>query len=261
MATPPNKNDTTDDRVKCPHPGCPRRYSTGGGLARHARKMHQEGPPAAAIEASVDDGSSEVVVQNGKRSRGTRPKIAEVVEVPAIDKDTGEPTLTKITRGEYIIRLIRMGNFASIACAAAGVSSGTFYEWMRRGVEDVVRADGEVRTQEKVYAEFAEAVTRARAEAEMYAVGCVRKQMPDDWKAASWYLERTQPDRYAKASKIALAHVPNVMHDAPRTEGGAQETETETPRLLLPPPQDEDLAEIVDLYPNFLAAAGGDDVE
>jgi len=54
------------------------------------------------------------------------------------------------------------------------------------------------------YARFREAVLRAEAEAEVYAVAIIRRAMGDDWRAAVAYLERRHPTRWRTRHQTEL---------------------------------------------------------
>ena len=72
---------------------------------------------------------------------------------------------------------VRAGAFLDQAAEHAGVGRSTVYRWLGRAASDPFR-------------DFRDALTRARASAEVGAVAIVRKHMRDDWRAAAFYLER-----------------------------------------------------------------------
>ena len=92
----------------------------------------------------------------------------------------GRPTKRTAERQERLLQALRAGNYREASARAAGISPATLYNWLRRGAAE---SSG-------VYREFLEAVERAEAEAEVYAVAVIRKAMPDDWRAAATFLER-----------------------------------------------------------------------
>ncbi len=99
---------------------------------------------------------------------------------------------TKFTR-ETVDRLliaIRAGLPYHLAAEAAGISETTFYEWQAgrfpRGADTQLKA------------EFSEALTRARGESALRLMGIINKAAPDDWRAASWILERRFPKDFGK---------------------------------------------------------------
>jgi hypothetical protein len=106
---------------------------------------------------------------------------------------------TKLTPAvrEKILQAIRMGNYAVVAAAAAGIGETTFYEWIARGEERIAKRPGS-----RLYAEFAEAVKLAEAQAEVRAVEMVNLQMADNWQAAMTYLERRHPGRWKRRDEL-----------------------------------------------------------
>lgn len=108
---------------------------------------------------------------------------------------------------DLIVNAIAAGNFAEASAQAAGLPTSTFYRYMEIGgdcakARAVCEEEGKKWTpatanDERLLA-FWEAVTRARARAQVTAIAHIRKSMPDDWKAAAWYLERAFPKQYGK---------------------------------------------------------------
>jgi hypothetical protein len=90
---------------------------------------------------------------------------------------------------EVIVHLIEQGNYDSTAAAAAGIAPSTFYRWLEQGE---AASSGR-------YREFWEAVSCARAMAEVYAVSVVRTAADSgDWRAALEWLARKAPERWAR---------------------------------------------------------------
>lgn len=83
-----------------------------------------------------------------------------------------------------ILDNLKTGAFVEEAAAAAGVAKSTVYAEMERNPD------------------FKDAVTRARGEARLAAVECVRRAAADgDWKAAAFYLERTDPQSWGRSTR------------------------------------------------------------
>lgn len=97
------------------------------------------------------------------------------------------------TRAEEILRYLRAGNYIETACALAGIHPSTYYRWIERGNDPKAPAK---------FREFREAATRARAEAEARNVAIVQRAAGTDWRAATWYLERSFPTRYGRRDRI-----------------------------------------------------------
>lgn len=78
---------------------------------------------------------------------------------------------------ERILSSIRVGNYLDAAAAYAGVHAASVYRWLARGEQEHQRRDaGEPPDPtEDEFCEFCEAVTRARADAEMRMVGVVQR--------------------------------------------------------------------------------------
>ena len=120
-------------------------------------------------------------------------------------------------RQQLIIEYLRGANYASTACAAAGIAEDTFYTWLEKGREG-----------RKGYSEFADAVKKAQAEAEMLHVNRIVKAglaeqyvlerraitkkdgsteeivkyKAPEWTASAWILERTRWERFGQHTSM-----------------------------------------------------------
>lgn len=117
---------------------------------------------------------------------------------------------------DQICASLRVGNFCEQAAVAAGLSESSFWRYMETGsdvakaqaaCEDLGKPFEPTETEQQLLA-FWEAVTRARAEAEVTAVAYVRKAMPEDWKAAMAFLERAFPKRWGKRLQTIESELP-----------------------------------------------------
>ncbi|MGH2964751.1 MAG: transposase [Solirubrobacterales bacterium] len=94
---------------------------------------------------------------------------------------------------QRIVQAVRAGNYAETSARSAGVSSATYYRWMKHGE----------RESKGIYHDFFEEVRRAEAEAEVHAVAVIRREIADgDWRAAAHYLERRHPDRWRRRETL-----------------------------------------------------------
>jgi transposase-like protein len=109
---------------------------------------------------------------------------------------TGRPTKLTPALQARIVKLVREGNYPETAAQSEGVSRATYYEWMERG-----------RRRESPFADFSDAVTRARATAQRKMLGIVVKAAPTDPENARWYLERTAPDRFGRRDKMVVENL------------------------------------------------------
>lgn len=132
-----------------------------------------------------------------------------------------------------IVRALRAGSYLPEAAGMAGVAERTVYQWLQKGNEALGLAEDEAtehpqpdETPEVVdvdpdhpywlYAQFAQAVMEARAEAKVEAVATiraaiqgapavfdkdgneVRAETPKEWRAALAFLERTDTERWGR---------------------------------------------------------------
>lgn len=111
----------------------------------------------------------------------------------------GRPSKLTHTVRQNFLSAIAMGTHLETACGFAGIDYNTMREWVQRG-------EGTHPTRRKTpeYAEFAEAVTRAIAQAEVTLVKRVSDSSKDDWRAATWMLERRHPERWANTQRIQV---------------------------------------------------------
>lgn len=103
---------------------------------------------------------------------------------------------TKLTQevSDRLVRLIRAGNFATVASAACGICRDTFQRWLRRGAKE----------ESGIYRDLVIALDEASAIAEARNVAIIMKAAESQWQAAAWYLERRAPDRWGRASASAV---------------------------------------------------------
>lgn len=169
---------------------------------------------------------------------------------------------------DELISYIEVGNYVPTACAAVGVSTGTYYRWLGDGqnVEDIISPldnydelkesmlNGELimefsilQTQAWV---FRERVLQAAARSEAYAVATIRKQMPQQWTAAMTFLERRFPNRWKRREQIDVGeadaggtgidetlllqdpHAVKLIHDALDRVAKGEIEATTTPAII-----------------------------
>ena len=96
---------------------------------------------------------------------------------------------------DKIINLIKAGNYISTACQVVGINVGTYYYWLKKGMEN----------KSKKYAKFYGDVKKAEAINEAYYLKFIQKAALKNWQAAAWFLERKYPAKYGK--KVIYAAV------------------------------------------------------
>ncbi len=175
-----------------------------------------------------------------------RPSLENEADVqhPSTGPCIGDPP-RKYTRAvhERICDELRKGQRAQGACARAGITTDTFYEWMRRG-----------KAGDPWLHEFYEDVQIAFNEAEATAVDVVvdafKKEEKPDVEAAQWFLERGRSEAWSKQVKNAVeGQIQSFMLrleaslDAPTFEKvlavymGFSQAAANSPKFL-PPPSD-----------------------
>jgi len=107
---------------------------------------------------------------------------------------------------EELINLIVLGLPVNKAVAMVSIAESTFYKWMSRGMVERDRLatipDAKPKPEEKIYLEFLESLTRARAEAIAKKVAVVSSAASQgDWKASAWWLERQVPEEFGRIER------------------------------------------------------------
>lgn len=155
-----------------------------------------------------------------------------------IDQVVAQTGGRNVTAGERIVEIVSIGGYFEEACAAAGVTRETGYEWLRRGADAHARQarNPSVRltAHEVRCMEFSDAKARGEAEWEAQALASleqaarggrkltttttksravgdgqvvvetttrVEEQAPDV-RVTMWRLERRFPDRYARRLEV-----------------------------------------------------------
>ncbi len=114
---------------------------------------------------------------------------------------TGRPTKLTPDVEQAIAAHIAEGAVQSDAAEATGVAQRTFYQWVSRGELALEDASGDlnsVPTGNRPFAQFAQSVKRARAEARISAVRAVRAAFDSDWRSAMTFLERSDPQNWSR---------------------------------------------------------------
>jgi transposase len=138
------------------------------------------------------------------------------------------PQRTKLTEdvSHRVVLLIRAGNWVSVTAEATGVHRSTIYSWVERGEADV---DAGLDT---IHARFAQAFTKAQAEAQVLLVGMVRAAaVRGDWRAAVWMLERRFPEQWGRKAVVEI--VVERCHACDRREAIRRATRPEIPEPVI----------------------------
>ena len=95
-------------------------------------------------------------------------------------------------RIKKVLANIRNGMTKEIACIAAGISTSTYYAWVKQGKED------EKQEIESLQRQLHKDLPQAEALYELECLKIIKVAQRKDWHACAWYLERTRPARYAR---------------------------------------------------------------
>jgi hypothetical protein len=90
-----------------------------------------------------------------------------------------------------IAGFLEEGNSISDSCAMVGVAEQTYHNWIARG-----------ETGEEPFLGFLGLTRAARAKGRNYHVKIIKDAAVDDWRASSFFLERSDPDHWGRQEKI-----------------------------------------------------------
>ncbi len=150
--------------------------------------------------------------KTGRKIRRRAPgwlKIAEKNLEPPRQR-TGRLTTLTPELQQDLVTVIAVGNYYTTACAYVGLPESTFYSWLKRGEEELLRLvkiETETGKTEKpkktelIYLEFLEAIKKAEAGAEIAAVLTVKSAFGKNWQAAMTFLERRCSDRWRRRER------------------------------------------------------------
>lgn len=99
---------------------------------------------------------------------------------------------------QQFLGALRVGATVRLACTHVGWAESTVYAHI---------AKGEKPGAPKAHREFSEAVKEARDRAELRALTVIAND--PSWQSKAWYLERTQPDRYGRRTRLEHSGVPD----------------------------------------------------
>jgi hypothetical protein len=103
----------------------------------------------------------------------------------------GRPTKLTPALQARVCKLIRAGNFRTVAAAGAGVPMRTFSAWLAKGKS----------LKSGVYREFRLALIEAEKLAEIDLVAIIFRAAKKDARHACWWLERKYPARWGRKDR------------------------------------------------------------
>lgn len=112
----------------------------------------------------------------------------------------GRPSKLTPQVQERLLHAVRLGLDKTLCCKYAGISVESLRQWQLRGERGHAK--------DAPYVEFLAAFTRAEAETaarwaaviEKAVVGDAKANVPPDWRAAAWKLERRYPAAFGKSA-------------------------------------------------------------
>jgi hypothetical protein len=99
----------------------------------------------------------------------------------------GRPSRLTPALQRRLCEAVAGGNYLEVACELVGVGRSTVYEWLSQ-------ADGG----DPKYRTFADAIKKARSQAESRSVAAILRAGKRTWVANAWFLERTSPARWGR---------------------------------------------------------------
>lgn len=111
------------------------------------------------------------------------------------------PAKSKLTREliEKAVKIIERGNYDKVAIDILGISSVTWYGWMRQGEMDASKGINSL----KAY--FFNSIKKAEATAIDRNLSIIQKAATEgNWQASAWYLERKYPEQWGKRDNVNL---------------------------------------------------------
>lgn len=106
----------------------------------------------------------------------------------------GRPNKLTPARLERILYAVRLGAARHTQAKVGGISESCLQSWIAKGK---AAKSGE-------YRDFLDRLDEAEAEGELTMLGRIDEASLNDWRAAAWRLERTDPERFGKQDRIDL---------------------------------------------------------
>jgi hypothetical protein len=132
--------------------------------------------------------------------------------LPAKPPPTALPARISSGAVDKVIKAVRQGNFLSNAAKLVGVDEATLHIWMTKGKEyNELGPDAPMPSTAPLYRKLHREVTRARANLEAALVSTVAATALDkeDWRAATWFLERSFHKDWSRKSVATIEGNPD----------------------------------------------------
>jgi len=116
----------------------------------------------------------------------------------------GRKTILNQAMFDAIIDLLKRGNYLSTTAKAVGITPATITSWANKGNAILDEERDDLTPTEQLYASFAIEVEKARGFAEVQNVEVIRRASQDNWTAAAWWLERTNPKSWGRVQRTEI---------------------------------------------------------
>lgn len=104
-------------------------------------------------------------------------------------------------------RLTLDGNYDNVICGALGISTETWYRWLRDG-EALVKGEETsipyTPEMQSLLSEFYDTIKKAQTTAQAQMVNEMRQYTRINWQALGWFMERRWPEQWGRKQVIAI---------------------------------------------------------
>ena len=170
-----------------------------------------------------------------KRKVRAKPKKKKNTKQVKNKRKLGRKSKLTEEKMKDIVRDIRNGNYATIACIANGIDESTYYRWQRAGQEALTEIEDDIedlKEQKKLTPEeieeyyyskidklkkhnifylFYQRIKRAEAEAQKNAVEVITAASYQNWQAAAFKLERKHPKEWGRKIENTVKEYPQKV--------------------------------------------------
>ena len=98
---------------------------------------------------------------------------------------------------EELKKYISQGNYINVVCSYLNINESTYYDWIKKAIED------EEQNKNTIYTKFNKSIKEAEAVAEMRHLQNILKTAQEGtWQASAWFLERKHKNRWSTKQEI-----------------------------------------------------------
>lgn len=121
-------------------------------------------------------------------------------------RQPGRHTILTDELQTLIVTAVRSGNYLDDSARYAGIAESTLHLWLHKGRDyRDARDNGTTLTDRQLqYVSFMEAIEKARSDAVVRNVALIQRAAEENWQAAAWYLERTNPKKWGRHHTVEV---------------------------------------------------------